>query len=61
MPQSNYSRFSDGVQISGVSLNVHQKGVVLYVCNSTVAARVGVVGSDGSDGLTPDRPLANYR
>lgn len=58
MPQSNYSRFSDGVQISGVSLNVHQKGQVLYVCNSTTASAVGVVGSDGLDGKTPDRPLA---
>ncbi len=58
MPKSNYSRFADGVQISGVSLNVNQKGVVWYVCNSTIAARTGIVGSDGSDGMTPERPLA---
>jgi len=58
MPQSNYSRFSDGVQISGVSMNVHQKGKVFYVCNSTVPSALGIAGSDGSDGKTPDRPLA---
>src|SRR6185503_19507054 len=58
MPKSNYSRFSDGVQISGVCLNLHQKGQVLYVCNSTVASAVGAVGSNGNDGKTPDRPLA---
>lgn len=58
MPQSNYARFADGVQISGVSLNVHQKGAVFYVCNSTVLAPLGIAGSDGNDGKTPDRPLA---
>lgn len=59
MPQSNYSRFSDGVQISGISMNVHQKGRVFYVCNSSVPSQFGVVsGSGGADGKTPDRPLA---
>lgn len=61
MPQSNYSRFSDGVQISGISMNVHQKGKVLYVCNSSTLAPFGVVGSDGADGKTPDRPLATIK
>ena len=58
MPKSNFGRFVDGVQISGVNLNVHQKGKVFYVCNSTTAAPRGVVGSDSSDGLTPEHPLA---
>ncbi len=61
MPQSNFSRFADGVQISGVSINVHQKGVVLYVCNSTVLSPNGVPGNNGADGKTPDRPLATIK
>ncbi len=61
MPQSNYSRFADGVQISGVSMNVHQKGKVFYVCNSSTVSPLGVAGADGNDGKTPDRPLATIK
>lgn len=61
MPQSQYSRFADGVQIAGVNVNVHQKGKVLYVCNSAVLAPLGVAGSDGLDGKTPERPLATIK
>jgi len=39
-------------------MNVHQKGKVFYVCNSTTPSALGIAGSDGSDGKTPDRPLA---
>ena len=31
MPKSNFGRFKDGVQISGIDLNLHQKGKVFYV------------------------------
>ncbi len=61
MVQSVYTRFSDTVQIAGVSMNVHQKGRVIYVCNSTVLSVLGIAGSDGSDGKTPDRPLATIK
>lgn len=57
MPRSNFTRFKDGVSIAGVCLNVHQKGKVLYVCNSAVTAPLGVGGA-GSDGRTPELPLA---
>ncbi len=58
MVQSVYTRFADTVQIAGVAMNVHQKGQVLYVCNSAVLAKLGIAGSDGNDGRTPERPLA---
>ena len=58
MVQSVYTRFSDTVQIAGVSMNVHQKGKVIYVCNSATLSVLGIAGSDGNDGKTPDRPLA---
>lgn len=58
MPKSNYGRFKDGVQISGVNLNVHQKGKVYYVCNSSVTAPLGLGGNNGNDGLTPERPFS---
>ncbi len=59
MPKSNFSRFSDGVQISGVALNVHQKGVVLYVCNSTVLSPFGgIAATAAGDGKTPERPYS---
>lgn len=57
MPKSNFGLgFKDGVQIRGLSINVHQKGQVLYVCNSTVPSKFGV--TVGQDGLTPEQPLA---
>lgn len=58
MGKSHFSRFKDGVEISGVSLNVHQKGKVFYVCNSSAVAPAGVAGSDGNSGLTPEHPLS---
>lgn len=58
MPRSNYGRFKDGVQISGVNLNVHQKGRVFYVCNSTVLAPGGIGANDSGDGRTPERPFS---
>lgn len=58
MSRSRYGRFRDGVQISGMTLNVNQKGKVYYVCNSTVVAPTGISGSNGNDGLTPEKPLA---
>ena len=58
MPKSTFGRFKDGVQISGVSLNIHQKGQVFYVCNASATARFGIAGADDSDGLTPEHPLA---
>lgn len=58
MPRSNYGRFKDGVQISGVNLNVHQKGKVFYVCNSSVLAPQGIGANNGNDGLTPERPFS---
>lgn len=58
MPKSNFGRFTDGVQISGVTLNIHQKGKVFYVCNSSTSAPIGSAGADSNSGLTPERPLA---
>lgn len=58
MPRSRFSRFKDGVSISGVSLNVHQKGKVFYVCSSSVVAAQGVGASDSNSGLTPETPLS---
>ena len=58
MPKSTFGRFKDGVQISGVSMNVHEKGQVLYVCNASTTAKYGIAGADDSDGLTPEHPLA---
>lgn len=58
MPKSRYSRFKDGVQISGVSMNVHQKGKVFYVCNSSTVAPLGIGASDGNSGLSPEQPLS---
>ncbi len=57
MPQSSFSRFSDTVLIAGIAMNVHQKGKVLYVCNSTTLAPAGVAGTAGGDGKTPERPF----
>lgn len=58
MPTSRYGRFKDGVQISGVNLNVHQKGKVFYVCNSSVLAERGISASNQNDGLTPEKPFS---
>jgi hypothetical protein len=58
MPRSRYSRFRDGVQISGVSMAVPQTGKVFYVCNSTTLTEFGIAGSDGNNGRTPEQPLA---
>lgn len=56
MVQSVYSRFAEGVQISGVAMNIHQKGRIVYVCNSTTLSQTGVAGTAGSQGKTPDNP-----
>ncbi len=58
MPRSRFGRVKDGILVSGVTLNVHQKGKVFYVCNSTATAPNGIGGSDSNDGLTPERPLS---
>lgn len=58
MPKSTFGRFKDGVQISGVSMNVHQKGQVFYVCNAATVAKFGIAGANDSDGLTPEHPLS---
>ena len=58
MPRKHYTSFKEGVQFSGVTMNVHQKGRVFYVCNSTVPTYNGSVGSDSSKGLTPENPLS---
>ncbi len=59
MPKSNFGLgFKDGLQVRGLALNVHQKGQVLYVCNSSVVAKFGISGANDSDGLTPERPLS---
>ena len=58
MPRNRYKGAKDGYQLEGVSLNVHQKGRVYYVCNSSVEAPLGIDGSDGNHGLSPERPLA---
>jgi len=58
MAKSHFSRFKDGVQVSGVSMNVHQKGKVFYVCNSSTVAPLGIGASDGNSGLTPEHPLS---
>ncbi len=59
MPQNTFARFKNGVMISGISLNVHEKGQVLYVCSLTSpVSKFGIAGADDNDGLTPDRPLA---
>ncbi len=59
MPKSNFGNgFKDGVQIRGLSLNVHQKGQVLYVCNASAVAKYGISGANDSDGLTPENPLS---
>jgi len=56
---SKFQRFKEGVQIAGVTVNVHQKGQVFYVCNASTTSKYGIAGSDGNDGLTPERPLAS--
>jgi len=59
MPKSRFTRFKEGVQISGVDLAIHQKGRVWYVCNSTVLAPLGASSpSDGNTGKSPESPLA---
>ncbi len=59
MSKSHYTRFKEGVQISGIDMNVHQKGKVYYVCSSSTPSRPGaLVGSDGNSGTTPDDPFA---
>ena len=58
MAKNHFTRFKEGVQISGVSMNVHQKGKVFYVCNSSVPAPLGSVGSNSSKGLTPENPVS---
>lgn len=59
--KSNFQRFRDGVLVSGVSLNIHQKGQVLYVCNASTTSPYGIGGSDGNDGKSPEKPLATIK
>lgn len=59
MARNHYTRFKEGVQISGVTLNIHQKGKVIYVSNSAVPAALGSVGSNSNKGLTPENPVAS--
>lgn len=58
MAKSHYKRFKEGVQISGIDMTVHQKGKVFYVCNSSTLAPLGISGSNGNSGLTPEQPLS---
>ncbi len=59
MSRSHFKGFKDGVQISGISMNVHQKGQVFYVCNSSVVAPNGMGGGDGVGmGKSPEKPFA---
>lgn len=61
MPRSNFGRFKDGLSVAGLAMQVPHTGKTFYVCNSTTAAELqplGIAGSDGNDGLTPERPLA---
>lgn len=58
MPRSRYGIFREGISISGINLNLHQKGKVFYVCNSTVPPTNGAVGSDNAKGTSTDHPLA---
>ncbi len=58
MPRNRFSRFRDGVQISGIAGFVPQSGSVFYVSNNTVKPKLGIAGSDTNDGLTPERPFA---
>src|SRR3990167_2890165 len=61
MSRSNFSRFRDGISVNGVTMQVPHTGRTYYVNNSTTAAELqegAIGGSDGNDGLTPERPLA---
>lgn len=58
MARNVYGRFNDTVQISGVDVNIHQRGSVYYVCNNTVLPKQAISGSDGNSGATPDKPKA---
>jgi len=58
MSRSHYGSFREGVQISGVNMNLHQKGKVFYVCNSSVPGPNSSVGSDSANGTTTNYPLA---
>ncbi len=58
MPRSRFTRFKDGVQISGVALQVAHSGITLYVGNSSAVQPQGIGASDGNDGKTPERPLS---
>src|SRR6185437_14603119 len=61
MPRSYYGQFPEGVQIAGININVHTKGQIYYVCNSSVAAKYGAGSSDANSGLSPDYPLATIK
>src|SRR3990167_8637713 len=61
MPRSKYSRFKDGLQVGGLAIQVPHAGRTYYVNGSTTAAELqplGIGGSDGNSGLTPEQPLA---
>lgn len=58
MARNVYGKFNDTVQISGVDINIHQRGSVFYVCNNTVLPKNAISGSNGNSGATPDKPLA---
>ena len=58
MARSHFGRFKEGVQISGINLNVHQKGKVFYVGNSTVPAPNGIGASNNNPGISPDAPFS---
>lgn len=58
MPRSKYSRFKDGVHIGGIAIQVPHTGKTFYVCNSSTVQPLGIAGSDGNNGLTPEQPFS---
>lgn len=58
MPRSRFQRFKDGVQVAGLSIQVPHVGRTFYVCNSSTVQPLGIGGSDGNDGLSPEQPLS---
>lgn len=58
MSRSNYTYFSDGFSVGGMSLDVFNRGKTFYVCNNSVTAFQGIGGSDNNRGNSPEQPLA---
>ena len=58
MPSRFQQGFKDGVSIRGVPISLMHGGRVFHVNNSGVLPPKGISGSDGNDGLTPERPLS---